>query len=135
VKRVNSMKSDVEAARLAKEIGRKIRAARRQRGLSGSDLAMSLGVAYQQIHKYEIGKDTMPLHRLLKLASIWGVSPQAFWDQADTAVGTTDIFGDADISTLQLVRAYQRIGDAKLRRRLLQLVKQMSGEEEESASP
>jgi hypothetical protein len=94
---------------------------------------MSLGVAYQQIHKYEIGKDTIPLHRLLKLASMWGVPPQSFWDQADTAVGNTGIFGDADLSTLQLVRAYQRIGDAKLRRRLLQLVKQMSGEEEESA--
>jgi transcriptional regulator with XRE-family HTH domain len=135
VKRVNSMKSGASAARLAQEIGRRIRAARLQRGLTHRDLGIRLGVAYQQIHKYEIGRDTIPLHRLLELASIWGIPPQAFWDQADAAAGTTDIFAVADLSTLQLVRAYQRIGEAKVRRRLLQLVKQMAGDNEESVRP
>jgi transcriptional regulator with XRE-family HTH domain len=135
VKPVSSLKSGARASRLAQEIGRRIRAARLQRGLSCRDLAIRLGVAYQQIHKYEIGKDTMPLHRLLELASIWGLPPQAFWDQADAAERSTDIVGGADIDTLQLVRAYQRIGDAKVRRRLLHLVKQIAGEDDESASP
>jgi transcriptional regulator with XRE-family HTH domain len=135
VKRVSSMKSGSKASLLAQEIGRRIRAGRRQRGVSVHELGIRLGVTYQQIQKYEIGKDAIPLHRLLELASMWGVPPQSFWDQADTAAGTTDIFGDADISTLQLARAYQRIGDAKLRRRLLQLVKQVAGEDGESASP
>jgi transcriptional regulator with XRE-family HTH domain len=125
--------SGYSASLLAQEVGRRIKEARLERGLSRRDFGARLGVSGQQIDKYESGKDAVPLHRLLTLASICGVPPQDFWNHADTAAATPGISGAADIATIELVRAYRRIGDAKVRRRLLQLVKQMAGDDEESA--
>jgi len=130
---VSSMESGRGASALAQRVGRRMREARVQRGLSRRDLGIRLGVSDQQIHKYEIGKDAVPLHRLLAFASFCGVSPQAFWSEADTAAVTNGIPGADDMGILQLVRAYRRTGDAKLRRRLLQLIRQMAGDDEESA--
>ena len=113
------------ASLLAKKVGRKMKEARLQSGLSRRDFGAKLGVSGQQIHKYEIGKDTVPLHRLLTLAEICGVPPQVFWSSTEVS---SDLMGPADIGTLQLVRAYKRITDANVRKRLLQLVKQMAGD-------
>lgn len=117
------------ASLLAQEVGRRMREARLQRGLSRRDFGAKLGVSPQQIYKYESGRDAVPLHRLLTLAAIVGVSPHALWGQADTPGVAHAWLGAADISTIELVRAYTRISDAKVRKSLLQLVKQMAGAE------
>jgi len=132
---VSSLELDQSASHLAQKVGRRIKDVRLERGLSRRDFGAKLGVSGQQIEKYENGKDTVPLHRLLKLALICGVSPQTFWSHGDmSALGPGVIGAAEDISTLQLVRAYRRIADAKVRQRLLQLVKQMAGDEESIGS-
>jgi transcriptional regulator with XRE-family HTH domain len=120
------------ASRLAQQVGRRIKEARLEQGLSRRDFGAKLGISPQQIHKYETGKDAVPLYRLLTLASICGVSPQALWGQSDSAQVSPVALGAPDANILQLVRAYRRIGDAKVRKRLLQLVKQMAGEDDGS---
>jgi transcriptional regulator with XRE-family HTH domain len=117
---------------LAQDLGRRIGEVRLQRGWTQHDLGAKLGVSGQQIQKYEIGQNAVPLHRLLDLAKIFGVSPEALWTQADAAAVIPGVTGAADLSTLQLVRAYRQIGDEKVRKRLLQLVKTMAGDHEES---
>jgi transcriptional regulator with XRE-family HTH domain len=134
VEPVSSLELDYSAAQLAQKVGRRIKEVRLERGLSRRDFGATLGVSGQQIEKYENGKDTVPLHRLLKLASICGVSPQAFWSHGDMSVHAPGTIGAADTSTLQLVRAYRRIADAKVRRRLLQLAKRLAGDEESVSS-
>ena len=131
-------RADFKAARdnaslFAQEVGRRIREARLLSGLSRCDFGAKLGVSGQQINKYEIGQDAIPLHRLLALATLCGVSPQTFWSPTDAPAVSPGIVGAADVSTLQLVRAYKRISDAELRKRLLLLVKQMAGNDEKSA--
>lgn len=132
VDQVGSRNLAESASLLAKKVGRKIKEARLQCGLSRQDFGEKLGVSGQQIHKYEIGQDAVPLHRLLTLAEVCGIPPQGFWSPADAAAVVPGIAGPSDIGTLQLVRAYRRITDAKVRRRLLQLVKQMAGDQDES---
>jgi transcriptional regulator with XRE-family HTH domain len=123
------------ASTLDHEVGRRIRQARVQMGVTQSDLGAKLGVSGQQIQKYESGRDAVPLHRLLKLASICGVPPQAFLGHEYSPADARDISGEADIGIIQLVRAYRRIGNANVRKRLLQLVKQMAGDGEECVGP
>ncbi len=130
---VSSGEAGFSASQLARRVGSRIKEIRIAQGLSRRDFGAKLGVSGQQIHKYEIGQDTAPLHRLLMLATIYGVSPQTFWGQAGGGPANPDILGAADCTTLQLVRAYRRIDDAKVRKRLLQLVKQMAGDEEKPA--
>ena len=62
-----------------------------------------------------------------------GRAPESFWTDTGSHPSGGTGSETADRSTLQRVRAFQRIGDAKLRRRLLQLMKQMAGEGEGNA--
>jgi transcriptional regulator with XRE-family HTH domain len=130
---VGSVESGFNASLLAQEVGRRIKEARLERGWSRRDFGAKLGVSGQQIQKYESGKDAVPLHRLLVLSSICGVSPQTFWGQNGSTAVIPGTPHATDVSTLQLVRAYRRIGDATLRKRLLQLITQMAGDNEEPA--
>ena len=52
-----------------REIGARIRQARRLRGLSQSDLGRLLGVTFQQVQKYERGTNRVPLSRLVGIAA------------------------------------------------------------------
>lgn len=120
--------SSKERDQLAERVGRQIREERLGRGLSRLELGSKLGVSGQQIEKYEKGKDTIPLHRLFTLARLFRRTPESFWMDVDARVAAAAGLESADRSTLELVRAYKRIGDAKLRRQLLQLMKHMAGE-------
>jgi transcriptional regulator with XRE-family HTH domain len=108
---------------------------RLQRGLSRNALGAKLGVSGEQMRKYEIGKDAVPLHRLLNFAKVCGVSPETLWGHATAAPVPNGVSGADDINILQLVRAYRRISNAEQRRRILLLVKQMAGDDEKSADP
>lgn len=116
-------RADTSASRLARRIGRRIREARLHLGLSRNSFGEKIGVSGQQVHKYETGRDCVPLHRLLVIAAFCGVAPQMLWSDgaADSASR-----GVHDMSTLQLVRAFKRIGDARIRKKVLELVKQMA---------
>ena len=52
------------------EIGRKIRALRRQRGLSQSELAKGIGLTFQQVQKYEKGTNRVSAGRLQQIADL-----------------------------------------------------------------
>src|ERR1035438_10874589 len=88
VEPVSSLELGYSAPQLALKVGRRIKEVRLERGLSRRDFGAKLGVSGQQIEKYENGKDAVPLHRLLTLASICGVSPQVLWSHADNAADT-----------------------------------------------
>jgi transcriptional regulator with XRE-family HTH domain len=52
----------------AAEIGRRIRSRRIELGLSQADLGQRAGIVYQQVHKYEVGVNSVPIARLRAIA-------------------------------------------------------------------
>jgi transcriptional regulator with XRE-family HTH domain len=62
------------AAELEREIGARIRARPRQLGLSQSELANRLGVAFQQVQKYERGANRVAASPLVATGLALGVS-------------------------------------------------------------
>ena len=62
------------------EIGRRLRAVRRMRGLSMEQVAARIGVAYQQIQKYEAGSNRISASRLFELARLLDVPVGAFFE-------------------------------------------------------
>lgn len=56
-----------------KEVGRRLRAARLKEGLSQTQLAGAMGVAFQQVQKYERGVNRTPVTRLMKAAEHLGL--------------------------------------------------------------
>lgn len=118
-------------------VGGRVRLRRTLLGMSQEKLAQALGLTFQQIQKYERGANRIGSSRLFKLSQILDVPVSFFFDDmtADTATGggaTAPANAPEDASapdtltkreTLELVRAYYRIPDERLRRKVFELVK------------
>lgn len=122
-------------------VGSRIRMRRNMIGMSQEKLGESLGITFQQIQKYEKGTNRVGASRLQSISSIMGVPVAFFFEDAPRGDGTDGLSEapQADFETdflnspegIQLQRAYARIKDAKVRRRVLDLVKTLGAAEDE----
>jgi transcriptional regulator with XRE-family HTH domain len=110
-------------------VGRNIRHYRMLRGLSQQKLASGIGVTFQQLQKYESGQNRVGAGRLMDIARILKVPVDSFFEGAPKP-GDEDhssaIAILADRANFRMVQAFSEIGDAGLRRTLLELVEQMA---------
>lgn len=118
-------------------LGKRLRRRRRLLGLTQQQLAMAVGVRFQQIQKYECGANRISAARLWQLAEALEVPVSYFFDglaeqqdraaaaAADRAEGGGEMFARKE--TLDLIRAYYQLGE-RPRRRLLDLAKSLNGE-------
>jgi transcriptional regulator with XRE-family HTH domain len=72
-------------------IGRRVAAWRKAAGLSQQDLGDTLGVTFQQIQKYETGKNRVSSSALIVLAKALGTTPETLmgdsWVRARASAG------------------------------------------------
>jgi transcriptional regulator with XRE-family HTH domain len=111
-------------------VGRRLRMRRLLLGLSQERLGEQLGLTFQQIQKYERGANRLGASRLYEAARALSVdvgfffegleaTPQAAVESALPPSG--DEADERRRATLDLVRAFERIDDPELRRRVLEL--------------
>lgn len=117
-----------------RHVGHRVRVRRLLVGVSQEKLGDALGVTFQQIQKYEKGTNRISASRLRQIADMLGVSVSFFYEGAPRQDGGRSEEGAEPASDLaahdvfwtsqdlQLVRAFQRITDAQLRRRIISLV-------------
>ena len=120
-------------------LGKRLRRRRRLLGLTQQQLAGACGVRFQQIQKYECGANRISAARLWQLSEALDVPVGYFYDGLGSAThlpinGHNDMTrgnGEiaADKETLDLIRAYYRLGE-RPRRRLLDLAKSLNGEQD-----
>ncbi|TGD95640.1 helix-turn-helix domain-containing protein [Methylobacterium nonmethylotrophicum] len=118
-----------------RHVGHRVRVRRLLVGVSQEKLGDALGVTFQQIQKYEKGTNRISASRLRQIADMLGVPVSFFYEGAPRQDGTRsddlpvepasdtaalDVFWTSQ--DLQLVRAFQRINDNQLRRRIISLV-------------
>lgn len=108
--------------------------------MSQEKLGDALGLTFQQVQKYEKGTNRIGASRLQQISSILQV-PVAFFfegapDLTDGHTGPREAPSPAYVSDflatsdgLALTKAFMRITDAKLRRRIVDLVEQIAGDE------
>ena len=129
-------------------VGARIRLRRTLMGMSQERLGDALGLTFQQVQKYERGVNRVGASRLFDLSRILDVPISFFYDNMpDSMPGVSqpargalgfaeqqDGFGSEDTmgkrETLELVRAYYRITDANVRKRMFDLMKSMAPVEE-----
>ncbi len=122
-------------------VGARIRLRRNMIGLSQEKLGENLGITFQQIQKYEKGMNRVGASRLQAIANILNVPVTFFFDdmpgQSDKLRGfdeeseTTYVVGFLNSSEgIQLARAFAKIGDAKIRRKVLDLVRTLGQEDD-----
>jgi transcriptional regulator with XRE-family HTH domain len=123
-------------------VGTRIRLRRTLLGMSQERLGEALGLTFQQVQKYERGANRVGASRLYDLSRVLDVPISFFYDDmpggegAPRAASRTltgfadaqDAFGDDTMNrreTLELVRAYNRITDAGVRKRVFDLIKSL----------
>jgi transcriptional regulator with XRE-family HTH domain len=90
-----------------RHIGDRIRTRRRCLGLTMAQLAACIGIAYQQLHKYETGTNHVSVERLYHLSLTLDVSTNYFFE------GLSDeriiSFKRADVSFINLASYFIRL--------------------------
>ncbi len=95
-------------------------------GLSQTALAEGLGIAYQQIQKYEKGFNRISAGRLYGCAELLDVSPEYFFEGLDGSDSGTPDETRSD-EAHKLARAYYSIDDPAQRERVRKLVQAIAG--------
>lgn len=124
-------------------VGARLRMRRVMLGMSQSKLGALLGVTFQQIQKYEKGSNRISASRLKQAAEVLETSIDFFLEgapaqpsmNAGLAESSAQPFDVAFLATtegFQLNRAFLRIRDPKVRRRIVELVVALAPSEEAS---
>jgi transcriptional regulator with XRE-family HTH domain len=127
-------------------VGSRVRLRRTLLGLSQEKLGEAIGLTFQQVQKYERGANRIGASRLWELSAVLDVPVQFFFGDmaADTLTQMSRITAHAPAAdaggpaaapgpttrpeTFDLMRAYDRIPIASVRRRLYELTKVLAAE-------
>ena len=119
-------------------VGTRVRLRRNLLGMNQTKLAGAIGVAYQQVQKYEKGTNRISASRLFNLSRVLDVPISFFFEdlspaaadggrrrtrglsEAPAAVLEPDLLSKRE--TVELIRAYYRVTDPGLRKRVLDLL-------------
>ena len=124
-----------------KHVGSRVRMRRMMLEMSQEKLGDALDLTFQQIQKYEKGTNRIGASRLQQISSILQVPVSFFFEGAPATGHEVDGLSEAPspayisdfLATsdgLALTRAFVRIKDAKLRRRIVDLVEEMAGDDQ-----
>lgn len=131
-----------------KHVGSRVRMRRMMIGMSQERLGEALGLTFQQVQKYEKGTNRIGASRLHQIASILGVQVEFFYEGAPQLEGASGDAGLAEPPTpayvsdflstadgLHLMRAFVRVRDPKVRKRIVELVESLAAEDDDAAAP
>lgn len=128
------MNDERAANAIDRKIGQRVRSRRLEIGMSQERLAELLGVTFQQVQKYEKGVNRIAASRLHDIAAALDMQPARFFEGLGRAGGTGEARQDCVDDVLatpegaQLVSLFASIKSAKVRRRVLELVKALTEE-------
>ncbi len=123
-----------------RHVGSRVRMRRMLAGVSQEKLGDALGLTFQQVQKYEKGSNRISASRLQQIAKMLDVPVSFFFDGAPTGDMPTGGFSDAASSAyvsdfmsssegVQLTKAFVRIKNPKVRRRIVDLVESLAEED------
>jgi len=121
-------------------VGARLRMRRVTLGMSQSRLGELLGVTFQQVQKYEKGTNRISASRLKLAAEVLQVSVDFFYEggpaqpskgglNEDSTAFVTEFLSTSE--GFQLNRAFARIRDPKVRRRIVELVLSLAPAEDQ----
>lgn len=112
-------------------IGSQLRLRRKMMGMSQVLLAQRVGITFQQIQKYELGRNSISARRLFELAQLLGVSPMYFYDAYANSV---TVMPDAlTTQAIHLVQDYTSIRSITVRNSIAAFVREVAKEHRHGA--
>ena len=121
-------------------VGSRVRLRRMMLGMSQEKLGEHLGITFQQIQKYEKGTNRIGASRLHHISTVLKVPVSFFFEDAPGSQLESQGFGEAQPTTyvvdflssaegLSLNKAFVSIEDPKVRKRIVDLVRALAGQE------
>ncbi len=121
-------------------VGSCIHTRRKLLGMSQTALGDKLGLTFQQVQKYERGANRVGSSRLFEISRILDVPISFFFEDMTPETASATSFAEQSLGlaedqaelerdplakreTLELVRAYYRIADPRVRKRVFELTK------------
>ncbi len=119
-------------------VGTRLRVRRTLLGMNQTALGDAIGLTFQQVQKYENGANRISASRLFALSRLLDVPIEYFFDDMPAAVAASSPAQGggrtkkppryepdpmATRETMEFVRAYYKIGDPEIRKRLRELAK------------
>jgi transcriptional regulator with XRE-family HTH domain len=115
-----------------RHVGSRVRMRRMMVSMSQEKLGERLGITFQQVQKYEKGTNRIGASRLQQISSILAVPVSFFFEGApdgEPATGFAETGNPAYVSDflataegLALSKAFMKVSDPKVRRRIVDLV-------------
>lgn len=115
-------------------VGSRVRLRRTLLGMSQEKLGDAIGLTFQQVQKYERGANRVGASRLYDLSRVLDVPVSYFFEELGEPAPAVGEQADEPYQsnpmmkreTLELVRAYLRIADPQIKRRLFELAKALA---------
>lgn len=104
-------------------IGHIIRVRRQQLGYSQEALAKLLGITFQQVQKYEKGRNALNTQRLVDMAEALEVSVSYLFAEHNIPV-----FKSSEREGLEMMKAFGNIDNPAVRKRFSDLARALCGE-------
>lgn len=125
-------KYDIDA-----HVGKRLRQRRTMMGLSQEAVAKAVGITFQQVQKYEKGSNAMNARRLYEFARFMNVPVAYFFESLEQPSASNGGFSESaaekfahkdhkrvsDRESLEMMKAFKRIKEQVIRKRLADLVR------------
>ena len=124
-----------------KHVGSRVRMRRVLLGMSQEKLGEALGLTFQQVQKYEKGTNRVSASRLQEISKTLKVPPSFFFEGmqasdeqkpgiAEDPSSSQVVDFLSTVEGLQLNRAFAKISDPKIRKRIVELVVALANSKE-----
>ncbi len=110
------------------EIGKRLNQARVAAGLTQTELGVQLGISFQQVQKYEKGRNRIGGGRLYKIARVLGVKITYFFDDverlldADAVPFGTNEVAALDSRTIRAAHILANLPDEGIKKQMFKLI-------------
>ena len=105
-------------------VGRRLREARLAKGMTQTDLGNALGVSFQQVQKYELGRNRISASRLFELSHILNVPPAFFFEGLENSPNESERALDDEAT--KIASMFTRIEDARLRTQIRTFINELA---------
>ena len=105
-------------------VGQQLKRMRILRNLTQTDVAQGLKISFQQVQKYELGRNRISASRLFELSHIQNVPPAFFFEGLENSPNESERALDDEAT--KIASMFTRIEDARLRTQIRTFINELA---------
>lgn len=107
-------------------VGKQLKALRTLRGLTQTDIAKGLDLSFQQVQKYELGRNRISASKLYELGKLMNVAPSYFYEGLDQAKAGAPVI---DEETARAAALFAKLKDEQIKAKVRALLEAVAANE------